>query len=86
VECFDLNKQSWTLVTPHMLSRRHGHQATFLNQEPILYAIGGHDGPHFLNSVERYRPLEKQKIFILLNLQGYTGIRMKLIHPKVGIL
>jgi hypothetical protein len=59
VECFDLNKQSWTLVTPHMLSRRHGHQATFLNQEPILYAIGGHDGRHFLNSVERHEPLKK---------------------------
>jgi hypothetical protein len=53
VECFDLNKQAWTLVTPHMLSKRHGHQATFLNQEPILYAIGGHDGRSFLNSVER---------------------------------
>ena len=53
VECFDLNRHTWTLVTPQMLSRRHGLQATFLNKEPILYAIGGHDGRNFLNSVER---------------------------------
>jgi kelch-like protein 1/4/5 len=40
VECFDLNKQVWTLVSPTMLTHRHGLQATFLNNEPILYAIG----------------------------------------------
>lgn len=38
---------------PRMNTNRHGLQASFIDSEPILYALGGHDSWAFLNSVER---------------------------------
>ena len=47
----------WRLVTP-MSKRRCGVGVAVLNQQ--IYAIGGHDGVSYLNSVERYDPITNQ--------------------------
>ncbi len=52
LECYDLATECWYTL-PMMTTHRHGLQATFLANEPVLYAVGGHDGWSFLNSVER---------------------------------
>lgn len=53
VDCFDLNKLTWSQVSL-MLTPRHHLKAVFLENEPILYVVGGHDGWSYLNSVERF--------------------------------
>ena len=53
VDCYDMDKDSWSSVS-QMFNHRHGLQSTFLCNETILYALGGHDGWSFLNSVERF--------------------------------
>lgn len=61
VEMFDpqntTNNECWKIVTS-MSKRRCGVGVAVLNQQ--IYAIGGHDGQSYLNSVERYDPLTNQ--------------------------
>ena len=59
VEMFDPlgTSNDWRLVTP-MSKRRCGVGVAVLNQQ--LYAIGGHDGVSYLNTVERYDPIINQ--------------------------
>lgn len=60
VEMFDsLNSSNneWKIVTP-MNKRRCGVGVAVLNH--YIYAIGGHDGQSYLNSVERYDPSSNQ--------------------------
>jgi len=60
VEMFDPNNASqseWRIVTA-MSKRRCGVGVAVLNQQ--IYAIGGHDGQSYLNSVERYDPASNQ--------------------------
>jgi N-acetylneuraminic acid mutarotase len=53
VEIFDLLTKAWTVGVP-MLSSRHDLAATSIGNP--FYAIGGHDGRNYLNTVERYDP------------------------------
>lgn len=51
VECFDPAVNRWQTLTP-MLTHRHGLGVAVLNGP--IYAVGGHDGWSYLNTVERY--------------------------------
>lgn len=57
VECFDLTSLSWSTLAP-MNTHRHGLGVTVLGEGPHapVYAVGGHDGWIYLNSVERCVP------------------------------
>lgn len=59
VEMFDPHnpRNEWKLVA-NLHKRRCGVGVAVLNGQ--LYAIGGHDGNSYLNSVERYDPLTNQ--------------------------
>jgi hypothetical protein len=56
---FDPTTNEWKAVAP-MSKRRCGVGVAVLNN--LLYAVGGHDGVSYLNSVERY----KEKEFFLI--------------------
>lgn len=51
VEKYDPQTNEWRLVAP-MSKRRCGVGVAVLND--LLYAVGGHDGQSYLNSIERY--------------------------------
>lgn len=51
VERFDPQTVDWKMVAP-MSKRRCGVGVAVLND--LLYAVGGHDGQSYLNSIERY--------------------------------
>lgn len=53
VERFDPHASDWKMVAP-MSKRRCGVGVAVLND--LLYAVGGHDGQSYLNSIERYDP------------------------------
>ncbi|XP_034829155.1 kelch-like protein 5 [Maniola hyperantus] len=55
VECFDLTSLSWSTLAP-MNTHRHGLGVAVLGDGPNspIYAVGGHDGWIYLNSVERW--------------------------------
>ncbi|XP_038214043.1 kelch-like protein 5 isoform X1 [Zerene cesonia] len=55
VECFDLTSLSWSTLAP-MNAHRHGLGVAVLGDGPNspIYAVGGHDGWIYLNSVERW--------------------------------
>ncbi|CAG9787729.1 unnamed protein product [Diatraea saccharalis] len=55
VECFDLTSQTWNTLAP-MNTHRHGLGVAVLGDGPNspVYAVGGHDGWIYLNSVERW--------------------------------
>lgn len=50
VEKFDPQTMEWKMVAP-MSKRRCGVGVAVLND--LLYAVGGHDGQSYLNSIER---------------------------------
>lgn len=50
VERFDPQTSEWRMVAP-MSKRRCGVGVAVLND--LLYAVGGHDGQSYLNSIER---------------------------------
>lgn len=50
VERFDPQTVDWKMVAP-MSKRRCGVGVAVLND--LLYAVGGHDGQSYLNSIER---------------------------------
>lgn len=50
VEKYDPQTNEWRLVAP-MSKRRCGVGVAVLND--LLYAVGGHDGQSYLNSIER---------------------------------
>lgn len=50
VERFDPQTNEWRMVAP-MSKRRCGVGVAVLNS--LLYAVGGHDGQSYLNSIER---------------------------------
>lgn len=54
MECFDLTSLSWNTLAP-MNTHRHGLGVAVLGDGPNapIYAVGGHDGWIYLNSVER---------------------------------
>ena len=51
VERMDARTAEWRCVAP-MSKRRCGVGVAVLND--LLYAVGGHDGQSYLNSIERY--------------------------------
>ena len=51
VERFEPRNNEWRMVSP-MLKRRCGVGVAVLNN--LLYAVGGHDGQSYLNSIERF--------------------------------
>lgn len=51
VEKYDPNTNEWRMVAA-MSKRRCGVGVAVLND--LLYAVGGHDGQSYLNSIERY--------------------------------
>lgn len=53
VERYDPQSCDWKIVAP-MSKRRCGVGVAVLND--LLYAVGGHDGQSYLNSIERYVP------------------------------
>lgn len=50
MECLDLETSAWSQLSP-MNTHRHGLGVAILNGP--LYAVGGHDGWSYLNTVER---------------------------------
>ena len=54
VECFDPAVNRWQTLTP-MLTHRHGLGVAVLCGP--IYAVGGHDGWSYLNTVERYKSI-----------------------------
>jgi kelch-like protein 20 len=50
VERYDPQTGEWRMVAP-MCKRRCGVGVAVLND--LLYAVGGHDGQSYLNSIER---------------------------------
>ena len=50
MECWDIESNSWTQLSP-MNTHRHGLGVTVLGGP--IYAVGGHDGWSYLNTVER---------------------------------
>ena len=52
VERFDPQSADWKMVAP-MSKRRCGVGVAVLND--LLYAVGGHDGQSYLNSIERLK-------------------------------
>ncbi|KAI8421797.1 hypothetical protein MSG28_009754 [Choristoneura fumiferana] len=55
VECFDLTSLTWSTIAP-LNTHRHGLGVAVLGDGPNapIYAVGGHDGWIYLNSVERW--------------------------------
>ena len=51
VERYDPQTSEWRMVAP-MSKRRCGVGVAVLND--LLYAVGGHDGQSYLNSIERW--------------------------------
>lgn len=51
VECYDPKLDKWETLNP-MLTHRHGLGVAVLSGP--IYAVGGHDGWSYLNTVERY--------------------------------
>jgi len=51
VERYDPQSNEWRMVAP-MSKRRCGVGVSVLND--LLYAVGGHDGQSYLNSIERF--------------------------------
>lgn len=64
VERFDPQTSDWKMVAP-MSKRRCGVGVAVLND--LLYAVGGHDGQSYLNSIERY---EKHPSVFLFSTQN----------------
>lgn len=60
MECLDLKTYTWTQMNP-MNTHRHGLGVALLGG--TLYAVGGHDGWSYLNTVERF-VYQLQFIFI----------------------
>ena len=58
VERYDPQTSEWRMVAP-MSKRRCGVGVAVLND--LLYAVGGHDGQSYLNSIERY--ISEKNIF-----------------------
>ena len=58
VEMFDPATNDWKAVAP-MSKRRCGVGVSVLNN--LLYAVGGHDGVSYLNSVERFVQHRRQR-------------------------
>ena len=54
---FDPHKSEWHMVAS-MNKRRCGVGVAVLDD--LIYAVGGHDGSSYLNSVERYDPKTNQ--------------------------
>lgn len=50
MERYDPQSNEWHMVAP-MSKRRCGVGVAVLNE--LLYAVGGHDGQSYLNSIER---------------------------------
>lgn len=59
MECLDLEAGTWAQLSP-MNTHRHGLGVAVLGGP--LYAVGGHDGWSYLNTVERYVPSSIQYI------------------------
>ncbi|CAL1262525.1 unnamed protein product [Larinioides sclopetarius] len=57
VECYDPEKNQWTMVTS---MSKHRSAAGVVAFEDHIYALGGHDGLSIFDSVERYNPLTGQ--------------------------
>ena len=63
----------WKMVSP-MSKRRCGVGVAVLND--LLYAVGGHDGQSYLNSIERYDPQVTQHLQMI-----FTSMTSKLKAP-----
>ena len=61
------------MVSP-MSKRRCGVGVAVLND--LLYAVGGHDGQSYLNSIERYDPQVTQHLQMI-----FTSMTSKLKAP-----
>ncbi len=61
---YDPQANEWRMVAP-MGKRRCGVGVAVLSD--LLYAVGGHDGQSYLNSIERYDP--QVRILSVLFLQ-----------------
>jgi len=66
VERYDPQSNEWRMVAP-MSKRRCGVGVSVLND--LLYAVGGHDGQSYLNSIERF-----VGIFVMCVSSGLTTI------------
>lgn len=62
VEMYDSTSNEWKAAAP-MSKRRCGVGVGVLNN--LLYAVGGHDGVSYLNSVERLRIFSREKYLFI---------------------
>lgn len=76
VERYDPQTNEWRMVAS-MSKRRCGVGVSVLDD--LLYAVGGHDGSSYLNSVERWT------IFILLSLSMFLS-KLNLVYLPFSFL
>lgn len=65
VERYDPQTNEWRMVAS-MSKRRCGVGVSVLDD--LLYAVGGHDGSSYLNSVERYVSIKPMCEMLTLNV------------------
>lgn len=55
VDCIDLHSMTTTALSP-LQTQRHGLGVAIMGDGPNapVYAVGGHDGWSYINTVERY--------------------------------
>lgn len=83
MEKFDPQTGEWKMVAP-MSKRRCGVGVAVLND--LLYAVGGHDGQSYLNSIERYvftSTLHVLLPFLFVTLMLF--LLLQFLHAKAAI-
>lgn len=53
VECYDPDRDTWTLLAP---MNKHRSAAGLVAFDGHIYALGGHDGLSIFDSIERFDP------------------------------
>ena len=69
VERYDPQSSEWRMVAP-MSKRRCGVGVAVLND--LLYAVGGHDGQSYLNSIERLVTLDHACVCVCMCDMGVS--------------
>ena len=74
MECFNAEKNKWTVVSEMNLCRRN---AGVISHNGLLYVVGGDDGTTNLQNVEAYNPKTDTWTLLPANMsigRSYTGV------------
>ena len=80
VERFEPRNNEWRMVSP-MSKRRCGVGVAVLNN--LLYAVGGHDGQSYLNSIERLLSLHVDAVNLSKD-QSYISVTLGRCDPQTN--